>query len=63
MSRPRVQWFARGGGVIRMGPFKTQVEAANAMVIAKSDPSAPRFPDDVFIWPEFTKSKKRRKRG
>lgn len=43
-----VVWFARGGGVKRMGPFATQAQAARALVLTNDR----GFPDDAFIWPE-----------
>jgi hypothetical protein len=33
----KVEWFAKGGGIARCGPFKTQVEAVNAMRLVKRE--------------------------
>lgn len=61
--KPEVLWFARGGGIARSGPFKTQVEAAKALVLVSSGPlGAPRFPPDAFVWPEEVHPKKRAKK-
>ena len=63
----RVQWFARGGGLTRTGPFETQVEAVKAMRLVRKkatldaktyefhthfEPHPDEFPPDVFVWPE-----------
>jgi len=64
----KIQWFARGGGIAKCGPFKSQVEATAAMrqvtetdqryawVVAMHGPIRPQFkgmfPEDVFVWPE-----------
>jgi hypothetical protein len=31
----KIVWFARGGGIAKCGPFKTQLEAVNAMRLVK----------------------------
>lgn len=31
----KILWFARGGGIAKMGPFQNQVEATNALRLAK----------------------------
>ena len=67
----KVQWFARGGGIAKCGPFPDQVKATEAMrQCTESDEDYRRtmsfagrayrkqlkggFPDDVFVWPEYT---------
>ena len=63
MKKTEVLWFARGGGVARTGPFKTQVEAVKALVLASSGPfGAPLYPTDAFVWPEEVHPKKRAKK-
>jgi hypothetical protein len=68
--KPKLQWFARGGGIAKCGPFASQVEATDAMrMVTESDrdyarfasqhgPVRPQFtggfPSDVFVWPELT---------
>lgn len=62
-----IQWFARGGGIARVGPFKTQIEAVESIrQIAETDEQYHRatfygehrpqprggFPPDAFVWPE-----------
>ena len=42
-----VQWFARGGGISRCGPFVDAVAAAAAMELCGGGK-----PDDFAIWPE-----------
>jgi len=32
----KVQWFARGGGIAKAGPFKTQIAATDAMRLIKT---------------------------
>ena len=44
---PEVQWFARGGGIKRCGPFASFVEAAAALRTTKGEPV-----DGAFCWPE-----------
>ena len=68
MSAKQVKWFARGGGIAKCGPFRSQVEATAAMrqvaeteeqyayVVAMHGAFRPRykggFPEDIFVWPE-----------
>ena len=47
MKKKKVNWFARGGGIAKCGPFTSQAEAAKAMVLVDGG-----FPDNVFVWPE-----------
>lgn len=55
MSKKRVQWFARGGGLLRCGPFSSQVEAVKEMrLVGNPGDNVPRYPDDIFVWPEET---------
>ncbi len=42
------RWFAKGGGVSRAGPFKSDVEAAKAMTLVDGGK-----PEDFAIWPEM----------
>jgi hypothetical protein len=51
--RPVLRWYARGGGVVRMGPFATQSEASAALRLGGND-EAPRFPADAFVWSEVS---------
>lgn len=50
MRERSVVWYARGGGVKKCGPFRTQIDAVNSMRLA-TDRNA--FPADVFVWPEI----------
>lgn len=50
----RIEWFAKGGGITRRGPFKTQALAVNAMRLTGDR----GFPSDVFVWPEEVETKK-----
>jgi hypothetical protein len=34
-KRNRIKWFARGGGIAKCGPFKSQIEATEAMRLVK----------------------------
>lgn len=68
MAKKKIQWFARGGGIAKCGPFKSQVEATAAMrqvtetdqeyrrLVAMHGPIRPQlkggFPEDIFVWPE-----------
>ena len=42
------RWFARGGGIEKCGPFKSQLEAVKAMMTTKGLPA-----EDCFVWPEM----------
>jgi hypothetical protein len=56
MKNKKVVWFAKGGGIARCGPYKSQIEAANAMRLAPlKDPAKQNciFPDNTFVWPEY----------
>ena len=55
----RLVWFARGGGIKQCGPFDSQLEAVNAMRLAK-DPDS--FPEDIFVWPAVEKEDHGRER-
>jgi hypothetical protein len=54
MSKNKIQWFARGGGLNRTGPFKTQVEAWEAMCYSEAMRKSTRLdhPPDTAVWPE-----------
>ena len=51
----KIVWFARGGDIAKCGPFKSQLEATNAMRLATIAGRARTelFPDNVFVWPEY----------
>ena len=34
-KKKKILWFAKGGGIAKCGPFKTQVEAVDAMRLVK----------------------------
>ena len=51
-SKRTVQWWAKGGGIARCGPFATQEEAADHMRLIPVPGSNAIFPPDVFVWPE-----------
>lgn len=48
----KIVWYARGGGIEKCGPFKTQIEAVNAMRMAGRPDE---YPADAFVWPEVVK--------
>jgi hypothetical protein len=63
--KPKIVWYARGGGIERAGPFGSQVEAVAAMRLVPPAPMtalrilrgdtehpARTFPADIFVWPE-----------
>jgi len=58
--RKKIKWFARGGGILKAGPFNNQIEATKSMIILNHCDNpicpcktvAPTFPDNVFVWPE-----------
>ena len=63
----KIVWFARGGDFLRCGPYNSQIEAVKAMRLAppkgmsyiwcKSD--VPRYPNNMFVWPEEITEKKK----
>jgi hypothetical protein len=68
MAKKKIDWFARGGGIAKCGPFGSQAEATAAMrQVTETDQQYARlvamygpirtqynggFPEDVFVWPE-----------
>jgi hypothetical protein len=44
-AEPKIRWYARGGGIARCGPFRSQVEATNAMRLIKTEPRTRIVPD------------------
>lgn len=46
------RWYARGGDVVRMGPYETQAAAMRALVLVGSDPEKPSYPPNAYAWPE-----------
>ena len=53
---PRIVWYARGGGIAKMGPFDSQVRATDALRLGPDTKifrnSSLIFPSDAFVWPE-----------
>ena len=37
-KRKKIVWYARGGGIAKAGPYKSQIAAVNAMRLASSEP-------------------------
>lgn len=48
----RPVWFARGGGISKMGPYPSYEKAAQALITTEGVPI-----EGAFVWPE-TPSKK-----
>jgi len=61
-STAKVLWFARGGGIARCGPFKSQVAAVDAMRLVKKV-NGSEFPPDIFVWPEAPNATTRTQKG
>lgn len=53
-----LHWFARGGGIAKMGPYASQVEAVNAL--RHIDTGEPI--EGAFVWPEIPGRSMREKR-
>jgi hypothetical protein len=65
-KKRKIVWFAKGGGISRMGPFPTQIRAAEAMTLMPA-PASYNFhagvvipevrpntkPGDFATWPEY----------
>ena len=48
-------WFARCRGIAKMGPFDSQVQAAQAIMTTKGEPA-----EGAFIWPEEAKTPRKK---
>lgn len=64
IKKRKVLWYAKGGGIAKCGPFKSQIEATNAMRLITPPRASSNFrerldmslfPADVFVWPELAK--------
>jgi len=42
----QVEWYARGGDIAKMGPFRTQEEASRALMTTEGHPI-----EGAFVWP------------
>ena len=53
-GEPVVEWWARGGGITRCGPYESQVEAWKAMRYTDALRLSTRLdhPADTAVWPE-----------
>ena len=47
MKKKKIQWFARGGNIAKMGPFNTQQEAFDSLMTTKGLPI-----EGAFVWSE-----------
>lgn len=59
-----IKWFACGGGVALRGPFDSQVEAWEHMVLAPDirKRTGRKHPPDTQVWPERVKIKHAKKK-
>jgi hypothetical protein len=57
MSKEKVEWFARGGGIARTGPFDSQTDAWEAMRYTDELRKETGYdhPPDTAVWPERSK--------
>ncbi len=62
-SKTEIVWFARGGGIAKMGPYRNQIEAVNSLRLRKTPKSfdADLFPPDAFVWPEYAPKERKTK--
>lgn len=63
-TKKHTVWFAAGGGIAQYGPFATQIEATNAIRLARPKNTNgvwTRFPPDAFVWPEEVRQERRRR--
>lgn len=49
-----VQWFAAGGGILRMGPFVDAQTAWEHLRLSDPPPGGSPYPKDARVWPEWT---------
>lgn len=54
MGRSSLQWYARGGGIARTGPYPSAERAARAIMGRDGLPV-----DGAFVWAERTPKKQR----
>ena len=54
MSRTKIVWYARGGGLSRVGPFDSLVKAWEAMRYSDELRAKTRYdhPEHTVVWPE-----------
>ena len=58
-KKRKIVWFAKGGGIAKMGPYSNQIEATNALRLDDAprvpwaEKSNALFPADAFVWPEL----------
>lgn len=63
MAKPKIVWYARGGDIMRSGPYETQVEAAASIMqhdwtcAGQHHPYGPctckgKPAENAFVWPE-----------
>lgn len=52
-----MKWFARGGGVAKMGPYGSYEEAAASLITTEGLPV-----EGAFVWPETNEQTRRRAR-
>ena len=61
MSKAKpIEWFASGGDVAKMGPFKSQVEAWDALRLSKRSAERQQriFAAEAVVWPEYKKEER-----
>jgi len=55
----RVSWYASGNDIAKCGPFKTQREAYEAMIlIPRYRVGYCPYPVDLVVWPEWNSTQK-----
>lgn len=50
-----VEWYARAAGIVRIGPFRTQLRATQAVQSINGEPLPA-----AFVWPEQGTKKQRK---
>lgn len=53
-AKGKLVWYARGGGIAKMGPFKAQEIAAERLLDWND-----RHVDGAFVWPEREQPRKK----
>lgn len=53
-KKNKIVYYAAGGGIFKIGPFKNEIDAWSALVLSKDQQDKQRsiHPKDSRVWPE-----------
>jgi hypothetical protein len=57
---PKIVWYAAGGGIYRAGPYDTEIEAWEHMILTDDEQYKQQsiHPKDTRVWPEYVEVQK-----